>query len=209
MDFLRFMTSGIYLIKNKINGHLYVGKSVYIERRFSQHIWKSKDINSREYNYPIHRAIRKYGESNFSLEVLEKIEPYNEKIANKQERYWIQKFNTFLSNEHYNASSGGEIVCDRQITQKDREKFSKAQKRQYRTEKGKQRAKKHSEDMKGAKNPQYGKHSNGKKVLCVETEKIYPSARAAGKAINRSHTSIISACSGKQKTAGGFRWKYI
>ena len=203
------MTSGIYLIRNKINGHLYVGKSVQIERRFSQHICKSFDKDSKEYDYPIHRAIRKYGKDNFILEILEKIEPYDESLANCRERYWIQKFNTFRSNQHYNASSGGEIVCDKKVTEETRGKLSKSQKRQYQTEEGKQRAKKHSQDMMGKNNPSYGTHTNGKKVICIDTNIVYPSARAAGKAINRSHTAIISACLGKQKTSGGFRWKYL
>ena len=33
--------------------------------------------------------------------------------------------------------------------------------------------------MKGFNNPQYGKHSNGKQVICVETQQIFPSGRAA------------------------------
>lgn len=203
------MSSGIYLIKNKINGHLYIGKSKHVERRYSQHICKSLDKNSKEYNYPIHRAIRKYGKDNFVLEILERIEPYDENKANERERYWIKRFNTFLNNKHYNASSGGEVVCDREVSKETREKLSKSQKKQYQTKEGKQRAKKHSEDMKGINNPSYGTHTNGKRVICIETNIIYPSARAAGKSIGRSHTSIISACNGKQKTAGGFKWKYL
>lgn len=58
--------------------------------------------------------------------------------------------------------------------------------------------------MQGKNNPQYGKHSNGKQILCIETNIIYPSARAAAKAVNRSHTSIINACNkkGQNRSAG-------
>ena len=49
---------------------------------------------------------------------------------------------------------------------------------------------------------------NGKKVICIETGKIFNSLKEAGEHIG-VHKSAISACvRGKQKTSGGFHWKY-
>lgn len=45
-----------------------------------------------------------------------------------------------------------------------------------------------------------------KKVLCVETNIIYPSTREAGRQINSS--SIVSCLKGRRKTAGGYHWRY-
>lgn len=203
------MSSGIYLITNLINNHLYIGKSINIEKRFKDHINVSNNPNSPEYKYPIHSAIRKYGSNNFRLSILEEIEPYVDTIANEKEKYWIKKLDTFHNREHYNLTLGGEGIRGKKFSAEDRKKLSQRQKEAYQTPQGKIRAKKHSTYMSGESNPLYGKHANGKKVLCIETQQVYPSARAAAKAANRSHTSIISACLGKQKSAGGLHWKYL
>lgn len=46
-----------------------------------------------------------------------------------------------------------------------------------------------------------------KKVLCVETNEIFNSAKEAMEAIGIK--GIDACCRGKQKTAGGYHWKYI
>lgn len=109
------MSSGIYLITNLINNHLYIGKSINIEKRFKDHINVSNNPNSPEYKYPIHSAIRKYGSNNFRLSVLEEIEPYVDTIANEKEKYWIKKLDTFHNREHYNLTLGGEGIRGKKI----------------------------------------------------------------------------------------------
>jgi len=56
--------SGIYKIVNNVNGKTYVGSSVNIERRWSQH-------RTIERKTIIHYAIKKYGEINFEFSILE------------------------------------------------------------------------------------------------------------------------------------------
>ena len=53
---------GIYKITNKLNGKVYIGQSINIEKRWRQHI--------SDPGYDIHNAIKKYGKENFSFEVL-------------------------------------------------------------------------------------------------------------------------------------------
>ena len=49
-----------------------------------------------------------------------------------------------------------------------------------------------------------------KKVQCVETGIIYNSLYSAAKAIKLTKGNSISlCCRGKQKTAGGYHWKYL
>lgn len=53
-------------------------------------------------------------------------------------------------------------------------------------------------------------HPNkSKRVMCVETSKIYPSAREVQRqtGFNRSH--IADVCNGKYKQAYGFHWQYV
>lgn len=48
-----------------------------------------------------------------------------------------------------------------------------------------------------------------KKILCVETGGIYPSACEAGRRTGISQGNISSVCTGRYKTSGGYHWKYI
>ena len=52
---------GIYIFKNKINGKVYIGQSVNIAKRYIKHKFACNNIKSKEYNYPLYVAIRKYG----------------------------------------------------------------------------------------------------------------------------------------------------
>ena len=76
--------SGIYLLKNKISGHCYVGQAKNINKRIYGHLKATIDETFSDYNYPIHVAMRKYGVDNFDLEVLEACEV---KKLDEQEQY--------------------------------------------------------------------------------------------------------------------------
>lgn len=52
---------GIYKYQNKINGHIYIGKSIDIKRRQSGHKFSAYNENANDYNSQFHQAIRKYG----------------------------------------------------------------------------------------------------------------------------------------------------
>lgn len=80
--------TGIYKITNKINGKIYIGQSVNIERRWRDH----KKANA---DYPIHKAFKKYGIENFDFEVLEEC-PIRE--LNQKEQKYIIHFNSLVPN---------------------------------------------------------------------------------------------------------------
>lgn len=93
--------------------------------------------------------------------------------------------------------------------------------------------KKIGDAMRGEKNYMYGKkhtaetlkrmsvshtghfHTNdelvkmSKAVRCIETNKVQIGTREAEKETGILHSGISRACSGEQKTAGGFHWEYI
>ena len=62
---------GIYIIKNNVNGKIYIGKSIDIEKRWKEHIKEAYNPNSYGYNTLLNKAIRKYGEDNFQCFILE------------------------------------------------------------------------------------------------------------------------------------------
>ena len=80
------------------------------------------------------------------------------------------------------------------------------------------RNEKASEKMKGENHPMFGRtgenNPNSKKIICLNTGKIYPSSLEAERQTGVAHSSIIKCCRGKLKSAGksetGERliWKY-
>lgn len=68
-------------------------------------------------------------------------------------------------------------------------------------------------DRKGSNNTMYGrtydKSPHAKKVLCVETGKIYSCIRTAAEDSGAFATAISAVCRGKRNMAGGFSWRYI
>lgn len=101
---------GIYLITNKVNGKVYIGQSVDIDRRIKEHYRSSQPEvyalrNERDYKTPIHLAMNKYGIHNFSIKVLEEC---NKEDLDDKEIYWI---NVYKSNNKcfgYNLTNGGQ-----------------------------------------------------------------------------------------------------
>lgn len=56
---------GIYKITNKVNGKIYIGQSINLNRRISEHK-RYKDPNQI-----IDQAIKKYGKDNFTFDIIE------------------------------------------------------------------------------------------------------------------------------------------
>ena len=95
---------GIYKITNLINGKVYIGQSVNIEKRFIAHKNTAFNPNYVGYNYPLYRAIRKYGIDNFSFEVLEEclVDELNTK-----EIWYVAQYQAH-SKMGYNQDDGGD-----------------------------------------------------------------------------------------------------
>ena len=48
-----------------------------------------------------------------------------------------------------------------------------------------------------------------KKVLCVETGKVYESTMEAERKTGTNNANISACCRGKLKTTGGYHWRYV
>lgn len=90
---------GIYKIQNKVNNKIYIGQSICIEKRWKEHQNNAFNINTHTYNYPLYRAIRKYGLENFQFTVIEETSIEN---LTEEEQYWIDYYNTLDPNLGYN-----------------------------------------------------------------------------------------------------------
>lgn len=93
----------LYRIVNKVNGKLYIGITYKtIERRYREHVSRSK--NHKYKNYPLYKAMNKYGLDNFYIEL---IGDFEKGKLEEMETYYIKKYNTF-GVDGYNATLGGE-----------------------------------------------------------------------------------------------------
>ena len=99
------MKGFIYKITNTINGKSYIGQTIQnVKDRFYQHC--ATKCSKAVLDMAIHRAIKKYGKSNFTVEVIEEIDSVN---LNDRERYWIKYYNSY--NNGYNSTKGGQDGC--------------------------------------------------------------------------------------------------
>lgn len=225
------MISGIYKITNKITNNFYIGSSKDIKARWRKHIRNSSNPNSKEYEYPICRAIRKYGKENFLFEVLEEVNTDDPAILieKEQEHYDLLK-------PEYNQMRP-DFVPTYNPTKEKREERSKM----YSGEGNPFFGKKHSEETKkilsehakkrvGELNSFFGKKhteetkrkiavSNGKKVVGTDDqgrEYYFDTAVDAGNwckdlGLTKSKTpnsDILKVCKGHKKKAFTFYWRY-
>ena len=92
------MIKAIYKITNLINNKIYIGQTVHPNKRWREHQQRAKTHYD---NYPIHLAINKYGAENFSFEILEWTEQYDD-----EELRLIKQYNS-ISPNGYNLIEGG------------------------------------------------------------------------------------------------------
>lgn len=99
-------SSGIYIIKNIINGLVYVGSSNKMRHRRNQHF---SCLRAKKHcNNKLQNAFNKYGEENFFFCVLETC---SENVLIEREQFWIDFFDACQQNKGYNL----EIKVDRSV----------------------------------------------------------------------------------------------
>jgi group I intron endonuclease len=97
------MESGIYKITNKITQKVYIGLSSNIKSRFRHHrYYLNHSIHSNPY---LQKAWDKYGEENFTFEVVEYCE---KEVLQAREGYWCELFNVHDLDFGYNLRSSEE-----------------------------------------------------------------------------------------------------
>ena len=114
---------GIYVIKNLINGNIYIGSSVNIKNRFNQH--KSTLRHNSHKNKHLQNAWNKYGEESFEFFVVEH-HSYPEKILGIENKYiylYDPQYNNIKVNSEKRFVHSEETK--RKIGLKSKEKFIK------------------------------------------------------------------------------------
>jgi group I intron endonuclease len=120
----------VYLITNIANNKVYIGISKDVEKRWKKHLQISNNTKSK-HNYAIHKAIKKYGQENFSLIILKSLETLNE--AKLSEINYISKYKSNIKNFGYNLTIGGEGVS-KPMSEQTKKKISLANTGKIRTQ---------------------------------------------------------------------------
>jgi len=111
----------VYLIKNLVNGKVYVGKTNHMSHRWAQHVSASKRSH---HHMLIVRAMRKHGIDNFVVEVLEEFDTEDDALC--AERRWIKHYSSTDLTRGYNLDSGG--LGGKSLSSETKEKLSKVMK---------------------------------------------------------------------------------
>lgn len=100
----------IYKITNKINQKSYIGLTTQeLNNRWKQHCDAAFNEKHPDYKTPFKKAIRKYGENNFTIEIIDEAD--NLKKLKELEEYWISYYRTYIGwndCKGYNATKGGD-----------------------------------------------------------------------------------------------------
>jgi group I intron endonuclease len=127
----------VYLITNIENKKQYVGITKFsIEERFFQHTKRG---------FLLTEAIQKYGEQNFSIELVKEVE--SAERAYELEIFYIQKYNTKVPNG-YNLTDGGDGIFGWEASEEYRQECSERLKLLHKEKKVGMYGKKHSEETK-------------------------------------------------------------
>ena len=216
------MTCGIYMIQNLVNGKMYIGQAVDIERRWRHHrsVLRGNDHDNKH----LQRAWNKYGEDNFEFTIICECA---ESQLNTMEEYYIFELMSYDGRVGYNKTYGGE-GC--RPTEETRRKQSEAHKGENHYMFGKHHSEetkeKMSESLKGENNPMYGKHCSEetKSKLSIPILQIDPStnkivtvwksAHDAERECGFNNGAIIRCCKNKFNREGnniykGYKWQYL
>lgn len=108
----------VYKITNKITGKIYIGITNQGSGARYRHHWYESRIGEPS---PIHRSMAKYGEDNFTLEIIDFAETYEE--LKEKEKFWIKKFNSTDRNIGYNLTECGDGTFGRTHSEETKEKI--------------------------------------------------------------------------------------
>ncbi len=219
----------IYVLKNKVNSKLYVGQTTQKpEIRIKSHL--------RE-KFIIGNAMRKYGIDNFNkfvyrdipeemldiyeIELIKKLKTLSPFGYNLTEGGYVLRGekNPFYGKKH---SSETKLLMKKNHADVKKEKHPMWKRNQSEETKRKIRQSRKGK-WDGKNNPNYGKNlseetkmklllsqKNRKRVLCVETNKVFDSTRQAARETKTDRHNIVR-CMKKYpqyKTAGGYNWEY-
>lgn len=113
----------IYKIENKQNGKVYIGQTKgslkeRLNNNFHGHFKRAFVENK---NHPLYDAMRKYGKSGFTYEIIEEV---SNDLLDEREIYWIEFYNSHNILKGYNLTDGGKGISGTKWSREARRKQS-------------------------------------------------------------------------------------
>jgi group I intron endonuclease len=112
----------VYKIINKVNGKIYIGKSVNPSKRWARHVYVSKTNKSGYKQLLLHRAISKYGQDNFQVEIIAEYDVEADALCG--ETIFIKQFRSNDLSVGYNLTEGGEGTTGYKLTDEHKKQIS-------------------------------------------------------------------------------------
>ena len=203
----------VYKITNKKNGKMYIGKTKFsVKKRWGQHCRDYK--KDRNEDRPLYRAMSKYGVELFEVEVIEKA---NHKKAEEREKFWIEYYGTFK--DGYNATVGGDgkqyidydLVVSLYRKVQNQAKVARIMNISVSNVYDILKIK----EVKVLSSAKVNKEKSSKAVAQIgekgEILNVFSSLGDAGRFLGGvgKYAHISKVCSGKRKTAYGYKWEFI
>lgn len=191
-------TSGVYVIKNKLNNKIYVGSSFCVRRRLKDHL--NKLLQNKHNNKHLQSAFNKYGQTSFQFAILEYCEPIKDTILAIEQKY-------LDLNPEYNNAKCAKNNAGWHHTKESIEKIVK-------NRVGKPRPVNVKNPSPAIKIKKYN-YINKNRTIPVEQYTLdgtyinsFYSISSAARSINRRREGIRDCCRGRQLSAYGYIWKY-
>ena len=198
----------VYVIINRINLKLY----------FGSHSWDGEGLNPNYYGSGkiIKQAVKKYGKDNFIVYPIKFYDTIEE--CRQAEEELLIKYNIASNPYCYNIKNGAIGWTSEDITGENNPFYGKCHTSESRNKMSENHA-----DISGEKNPFYGKHhtadakkkmseaKKGKPFVAIKDGKvkIFTSQAECSRVLGLHRQSINACLKGKQKTTGGYSFKYV
>ncbi len=182
---------GIYIIKNKISGKVYIGQSHNIKWRWTAH--KNCLRANRCSNRHLQASWNKYGEDAFDFSILELCGVAD---LDDREAYWIDRYDA--TNSGYNIRPGGNSRRGWKMSDEARKHISDVLK-------GKKKPEWLGKQISERQKQYYETHipTSSKPVVCLNTGEVFVNSSAAHKKYNSADTSAMhEQCKGKHRSCG-------
>ena len=169
----------IYKITNTVTGDFYIGQTRDLERRIRGHK-NNPPSNMKE-------DVKEYGWDAFKFEILE--ECFVEDLARLEENF-IKTLKPSY-NIRYSQQNMTDEICSKISESRKGIKFLPEHRQKIQKRMSEQAV-----------------ELFGKAVICLETQEVFESMVEASEKLGIKPQNISAALHGRQKTAGGYTWKY-